>query len=162
MVAIKAVARILASIVVLSAVLILIVAALLKAQNPSTLHDALVSHGILPKYLLSVAPWFIIILELGVGLMALWGIIGRNWRMSTGAIGAIFLCFTVYCVALAVRPPASPAACGCGLSAGPVDSWTPIALRNGAFSFALFMSIPFFPRRSQGTELTTCVAATPA
>lgn len=152
MVAVKAIVRFVARVVVVAAALSLIVAAALKAQDPSAFHEALAAHGVLPTFSLILAPWAVIALEVIVGSAALQSIIGGNWRLAAGATGAIFVCFAVYATALAIRPPVAPTGCGCGFGAAVVDDWTPLAARNGVSAMALLIAAAVLPRRTARAE----------
>lgn len=137
MVALKAIARLLARAVVLAGALTFIVTGALKIQDPNAFHEALKAHGVIPTFAVAPAPYAIIGLELLVGVGALWGAMHNRWRPAALATGAVFACFVVYAFALVTRPPAAPSSCGCGFSAGIIEDWTPIALRNGLFVLAL-------------------------
>lgn len=137
MVAIKAIARLLARAVILVSALTLIVTAALKIQDPASFHDALKAHGVIPAFALDAAPYLAIALELLVGVGAVWSAMQGRWRTGALATASLFACFAVYAFALVIRPPAAPSSCGCGFSTGIVESWTPIAVRNGVLFVVL-------------------------
>ncbi len=137
MVAIKIIRVILCAGVVLSA-LGLIVAAALKVQNLGAFQEAIGGHGVLPGFVLDFAPLAIVGFEAFVGAAGLWLIVHHQWRTAALVNMMIYLGFALYAIALTVRPPASPVPCGCGFSSGVVESWFPLAVRNaGFFSFLL-------------------------
>jgi len=137
MVAVKIIRVAFAAGVLLSA-LGLIVAAALKIQDIGAFHDALDGHGVLPAFLLDFAPLTILGFEVFAGVVGLWLIVRHQWRTAALVSVMVYTGFALYATALTIRPPASPVPCGCGFSSGVVESWFPLAVRNTLFvSFLL-------------------------
>ena len=147
MVAFKIIRVIFATGVVLSA-LGLIVAAALKVQDLGAFRDALGSHGVLPAFALDFAPLPIVGFEVFVGAAGLWLIVRHQWRTAALVVAPIYLAFVFYAVALTIHPPASPVPCGCGFSSRVVESWLPLAVRNAGFFSFLLVAARFLTNQS--------------
>jgi len=110
----------------------LLISAFGKFSSLETFHEALRAHALVPRALLPFTTWAMPILELSVGALAIWRLLTTgSTRAPAVALLVVFVMLTAYTTVLAIRPPAEPAGCGCGLSRAVVEHWWPLAVRNG-------------------------------
>jgi hypothetical protein len=117
-----------------------VVTGALKLQDREAFAFALRAQGLLPDGMIPVAVWAVASVELVCGSLGIWCVLRRRWigtRIGAIVCAVVFLAFTAYAVGLVVNPPPAPAPCGCVAAKAEVQSWWPLAARNGLIASAL-------------------------
>ena len=111
----------------------LIFLAIAKLSDVPAFRGIVRAHGFVPESLLSTVAAAVPAMELVIGLTCIGAVASRSdRRWPLLLVAALFAGMTAYAVVLAVRPPASPVPCGCGLSTHPVENWWLVAVRNAS------------------------------
>lgn len=117
--------------------LLFLVSGFAKALEPDSFARAVEAHAIVPPGAVGVMsatfPWF----EIVLGVWCLWRVASGSHLARVFVPGAtVLLVLAAYAWVLVLRPPSSPASCGCGFSTSTVDDWLLIAVRNSVLAVA--------------------------
>lgn len=129
-----------ARLLLLGAGVLFVVTGALKLQDPEAFAFALRAQGLVPDSMIPAAVRVVTGAELACGTLGIWCVLRRRWvGTRIGAIlgSAVFLAFTAYALGMVVDPPPVPVPCGCVAAKAEVQSWWPIAARNGLIASAL-------------------------
>lgn len=89
------------------------------------------AHRVIPYSLVGAASMFVPGVEISVPLVALWLRASRPALKAPWLLCAtMFLALAMYASALWLNPPPTPARFGCIGTAGPVEHWGPVVVRN--------------------------------
>ena len=111
--------------------LLFVLTALAKLSEQGEFAEAVREHGLFAPPLVASVATLVPIIELIIGTVALFAsVVGRRVRIASIGLTLLMITFTAYAILLVVHPPHVAATCGCSLSRAPVESWTPIVLRN--------------------------------
>ncbi|MFG0241395.1 MAG: MauE/DoxX family redox-associated membrane protein [Phycisphaerales bacterium JB054] len=129
-----------ARLLLLGVSVLFVVTGALKLQDPEAFAFALRSHGLVPDGMIFMAVWAVAVAELVCGTLGVWCALRRRWvgtRLGAILCSTVFFAFTVYAIGLVVDPPPVPVPCGCIAANVEVQSWWPIAARNGLIASVL-------------------------
>ncbi len=132
---------------------VLIFTGLMKVSAFEVFVEAVTKQGVMPAAWIRLASVAFVVLELLVGLAAVWLCVSSNSRRrwAMWLLATFFGGLTVYCSWLWMHPPIIAGSCGCGLSSRIIEDWAPMVRRDGGVALAFALGALVFPGR-RGSE----------
>jgi hypothetical protein len=144
----------------LSAGAALVLAGSLKVQDVAEFERTVRALGLFSDHAASMVASAVPMLETVIGTLIILLIAFRWFKPAGFLAGAVFTMFAWYAFLLALNPPLQPVSCGCLARNHVVDSWWPLAARNGTISVAL-LACGWWASRARSTTLISAEPFTP-